>query len=132
MTKENEVTVVQQTAPLPTSRTERERGYVRPATDVYESADAYVIMMDMPGAGKETINVIMDNTALVVKGAVKVHHRDNADLLINEIQAKGYYRVYRLGGGIDRTTVDARFEHGILTVKLFKTEEARPRDITIN
>lgn len=132
MTNKNEVMVAQQNSPLSTNRTEREKGYVRPATDVYESTDAYVIMMDMPGAEKDTINVTIDPTALVVKGAVKERHRENADLLFNEIQTKGYYRAYNLGGGIDRNTVDARFEHGILTVKLFKTEEARPREVTIN
>ncbi len=132
MTNRNEVVVAQQNSPLPTNRTEREKGYVRPATDVYESTDAYVIMMDMPGAEKDTINVTMDRTMFIVKCAVKGRHRENADLLFNELHTKGYYQAYNLGGGIDRNTVDARFEHGILTVKLFKTEGARPREVTIN
>lgn len=67
-----------------------------------------------------------------MKGVVRAHHEENANLLLSELQTAGFYRVFNLGDGIDRNNVDARFEHGVLTVKIFKTEEARSREISIN
>jgi len=132
MTRKNEVTVVQQENPTSLARTEQERDYMRPAADVYESLEAYVLMIDMPGAGKESISVTMDRSALVVKGSVEPLHEEKASLLVGEIRTTGYYRVFNLGDDIDGNTVDARYELGVLTVKLFKKEEVRPREISIN
>ena len=132
MTRKNDVNVIRQMSPLVSERTEKERDYALPATDVYESADAYVMMLDMPGASKETISVNLDGTTLIVKGDVKVGHREDASMLVNELRSQGYYRAYRLGEGINQNGIDARFEHGILTVKLFKTEESQRRQINIS
>ena len=132
MANKNDVIVVRQTSPLPTDRTEKERECIAPVTDVYESADAYVMMLDMPGASKDTISVTLDGTALIVKGDVKSMHREDVNLLVNELRSQGYYRAYRLGEGINQNGIDARFENGILTVNLFKTEGWQQKQININ
>ena len=41
------------------------------------------------------------------------------------------YRVFNLGDGIDRTGIDAKYEEGVLTIKLFKKDETKPREIEI-
>jgi HSP20 family molecular chaperone IbpA len=74
----------------------------------------------------------MDRNALVVKGSVTTSREKPGRLLSGEIQTTGFYRVFNLGDDIDGTTVDARFDLGVLTVKLFKKEEVRPREISIN
>lgn len=131
MTNKNDVTVVRSTAELPVSETGHEANYARPSTDVYETPEAYVITVDMPGVPKDVIHVTMDQNTLVVKGTVGGQYGEKSTVLFAELERNGYYRIFNLGDGIDRNSIDARYEEGVLTVRLLKKEEVRPREIAI-
>ncbi len=131
MSIKNDVTVVRSTSELPVRQPDREADFVRPSTDVYETSDAYVITIDMPGVPKAAIHLAMDGNSLVVKGAVGERYGEKSVALRSELQKSGYYRVFNLGEGIDRDGIDARYEEGVLTVKLLKKEEVQPRNIAI-
>ena len=132
MTNKKEVAVVQRENTLPMTRPELQEDYATPSADVYETSDAFVIMIDLPGAKKGSINVSMDRGSLVVKAGVEPFHKEGVKLLFSELRGKGYYRAFNIGDGIDRNNVDAQFEHGVLTIKLLKSEELKPRQIRIN
>jgi len=132
MTTKKEVAVVQRQNTLPMTRPEVQEDYVTPSTDVYETSDAFLLMIDLPGATKESINVSIERASLVVKAGVEPYHKEDAKLLLNELRGKSYYRIFNIGEGIVRDTVDAQFEQGVLTIKLFKSEELKPRQIRIN
>ncbi len=104
---------------------------VTPLADIYETSDAYVLMLDMPGAMKDSIHITMDQSSLVVKANVETYARPEAKILFTEIPGVGFHRTFNLSEGIDRNNVDARFENGVLTLKLFKKEELKPREIKI-
>jgi len=104
---------------------------ITPLADIYETADAFVVMLDMPGATKESISIMMDGSSLVVKGAVTAIYRENASLLCNECAIGSYQRSFNLSDGINRENVEAHYENGVLTLKLFKKEELKPREIRI-
>jgi HSP20 family protein len=131
MTNKNDVTVVRSTAELPVRQAGREAEFVRPSTDVYETSEAYVITIDMPGVPKDAVHVTMDQNSLVVKGTVGERYGEKSTILFAELQKNGYYRVFNLGDGIDRNSIDARYEEGVLTVRLLKKEETKPRQIAI-
>jgi len=126
--KNKEVALRQDLAPA----TETVEHYSVPAADIYETPDAYVLMLDMPGASKESISVKLDKNELKVKSSVTSLHADNATLVFKELGTAGYYREFTIGEGIDRDSVDAHFDNGVLTIKLFKSEELKPRSITIH
>jgi HSP20 family molecular chaperone IbpA len=42
-----------------------------------------------------------------------------------------YERRFALGRGIDRNTIGARYVDGVLTVRLQKTEESKPKQINV-
>ncbi len=102
-----------------------------PNADVVETSEAYVLSLEMPGAAKESIALTLDNDVLEVRAEIGPHHRDGDTVLHRELRNTGYHRVFTLGKGIDRNTVDAVFEDGVLTVTLFKTPETAARTITI-
>ena len=132
MTKNNEITVRQsEQLQRPFIESRIEETYVAPFADIYESPDAYVLTLDMPGATKEAMSVTIDKGVLTVKAGVKSYHPENATLLFREIQTPGYLRGFNLGEGIDRSNIDARYENGVLTLKLFKSEELKPKEIPI-
>lgn len=131
MQNKNDVTVVRKSATLPAQQAGREAEFVRPSTDVFETPDAYVITVDMPGVPRNSIHVTMDQNTLVVKGVVGERYSEKANLLFAELQKNGYYRAFNLGEGVDRDSIDARYEAGVLTVKLLKKEEVKPKEIAI-
>ena len=131
MTKNNEIAVVSKSPAQPVEELEQEMNYIRPSTDIYESAESYVILVDMPGVRKESIQVRLDKDSLLIKGSAAPLQGENANVLFSEFNRSGYYRSFNLGEGIDRSGIDARYDSGVLTVTLLKKEEMRPREITI-
>ena len=131
MTKDNEVAVVQRGNTLPAVQTRSEERFVTPSADIFETPDAYVLMIDLPGTLKESIKVTTEDDTLSVRAKVEPIHRENATLLFNELKSSTYYRVFNLAEGIDRKSIEARYEDGVLTIRLFKKEETKPREIEI-
>lgn len=131
MTKEKEVAVVQKASPSVVRHTTDEVHYARPSTDVYETGEAYVIIVDMPGVAKDSIQVRLEKDLLMIKGAADTASQDRAGLVFSEIRRTGYARSFNLGEGIDRNSIEARYENGVLTIKLHKKEEMRPKEISI-
>lgn len=102
-----------------------------PRADIYETPDAYIIKLDMPGATKESISVTMDKNSLVIRGDVNYGHDVSAKVLYNEMAGVAFHRSFNLTDTVDRNSVDARFEDGVLTLKLLKREELKARRIQI-
>ena len=132
MTKKTEVAVVQRNPLVPALTAEQEERLVTPAVDVYETEDSYVLLVDLPGARKDAIALWTDRDTLVLKAVVEPHHRPGSRLSYGELGTPVYYRSFTIGDGVDRTTIDARFEQGVLAVKLLKKEDQKPRSITIH
>jgi HSP20 family protein len=110
----------------------REDKIVTPCADIFETPEAYVVCLDMPGSPKETISLTMEKGILQVEAAVEPHHEETANVLYRELRTTSYHRAFTLGEGVDQSSVDAVFENGVLTVKLLKTPETKPKQITIN
>jgi HSP20 family protein len=127
----NENTTLQRSAPV-NGNGDLSRNVVAPSADIYETPEAYVLRLDLPGAKKETITLTMEKNVLEVSAGVEPHYDTGYTVLHRELLVTGYHRVFTLGDGIDRDSVDALFEDGVLTVKLFKTSETKPKTITIH
>ena len=131
MTKNNEISVQQESQSTALMRRPEEGRYMTPLADIFETPDAFVVMLDMPGASKETISINIDRVNLTVRGPVTAFHKGNAALLCNEIPALGFYRAFNLGEEINENNVDAHLEEGVLTIRLYKKEEVKPKEIQI-
>jgi HSP20 family protein len=104
---------------------------VAPVGDIYETSDAFVVKLDMPGATKDSIHLNVEPGYISVKAAVGPFHRDRDRTVMNEIGRKSYFREFNLGQGIDHNGVQAQFEDGVLTITLPKTEDSKAREIQI-
>lgn len=103
-----------------------------PAADIHETGDAFLVMLDLPGVRKETVSLTLEEGELRVKAEQVPPEPAEGTLLFRDVPSGTYTRVFTLGEGIDPANVDARFENGVLTVKLFKNEERKPREIAIH
>jgi HSP20 family protein len=108
------------------------RTIVTPLADIYETPEEYVLAIDMPGSSKEGISLTLEKSILQVRASVEQLHPESTNILYRELRTTTYQRAFTLGEGVDRNNVDALFENGVLTVKMFKTPETKPKQITIH
>ena len=104
-----------------------------PAMDLVEERDHYVLRADLPGVSEDDVKVELEDNVLTISGERKSEH---------EQRKEGYYRVERASGafsrslalpeGIDPDSIQARFEKGVLEVRVPKPEERKPRRVEIN
>ena len=104
-----------------------------PAMDLVESEDHYVLRADLPGLSQEDVNIELEANVLTVSGERKAEHQEHGE---------GYYRLERAFGsfsrsltlpqGIDPEAVTAKFDRGVLEVRIPKPEERKPRRIAIS
>lgn len=104
--------------------------FVAPPVDIHEAKDEYRLVADMPGVGKDDLEVMLDGTELTVTG-----HRRQVDLkgdyLHRESRAYSFRRTFELDPSIDGAKVSAQIVEGVLTVRLPKTEAVKPRRIEV-
>jgi len=103
-----------------------------PAADVYETPDAYVLMLDLPGVEKDAITLMLDKGELRVQAKPSEQKQTPGRLLFSEMRPGTFTRSFTIGDGIDINSIDANFDKGVLTVKLYKNAQMKPREISIN
>jgi HSP20 family protein len=106
---------------------EKERVIVVPAVNIIESADAFIVTLDIPGAAKNTINAGIENNTLSVKAEVV-----DASAVGSDHPVKQYRREFSLANDIELDSVDARFELGVLAITLKKKQQYVPKQIHIH
>jgi len=113
-------------------RIEEPETVVSPVADIFETGDAFVVKLDMPGATRDSISLHVDPKLLSVRAGIMSHHDQHVTLLFSEIGRKQYMREFNLGTGIKLDEIHAQFEYGVLTVTLPKTDEVKAREIQIH
>lgn len=104
---------------------------VLPAADIYETADAFILKVDMPGAMKDSIGVQAASGRLQIKGAVASVRKENVKLLYSEMCRANYFRTFNISNGIDAENIEAHYDDGVLTLVLPKNESTRVKEIPI-
>lgn len=106
-----------------------------PGLDVKESADEYVVQLDVPGVDKKDLSVTLEDGLLTISGSRKAEHQEegnNGTWHRVERSWGGFERHLRLGEGVDADKVKAEAKDGVLTVRVPKREAAKPRTISID
>ncbi|PLX83348.1 MAG: molecular chaperone [Desulfuromonas sp.] len=103
--------------------------YVRPAVDIYETAEGLTLVADMPGVAKEHLNVDIDKGVLTLRGHAE--GMATGEDLHREFALGTYFRQFEIPDEIDLKSVSAEFKDGVLTLSLPKALAARPRKIPI-
>jgi len=103
----------------------------RPAVDVEETADAYVVELELPGVKRDDISVAFGGDELAVTG--EVNERKRVGFLRTRTRPVGRfdYRVH-LPADVDQDQVTASLSEGVLVVRVPKNERSRPRKIPIS
>lgn len=103
-----------------------------PAIDVKENENEYKLVAELPGMTKEDVKISVTDNIVTIRGEKKAAHEEQNENWHQVERAYGLFeRSFTLGTAVNASNVKARFESGVLTVILPKSEEARPREIRI-
>ena len=102
-----------------------------PPTDIFESEDALTIVMEMPGVDREDIAVNVENGVLNVEGRLDFSKYEGMQPVYTEYNVGHYRRSFSLSSKIDQDRISAQMQDGVLTLLLPKSEEAKPRRISV-
>jgi HSP20 family protein len=103
-----------------------------PAADIFETDEALTVIMEMPGVEKKDVNIALEDDVLRVEGQIDFSKYQGMEPVYTEYIVGHYARRFALSGKIDRDTIGAQLEDGVLTLTLPKAKEAMPRRIAVN
>lgn len=106
--------------------------YYVPYTDIYETDDALTVVMEMPGVRKDDIDIKIEKDVLDVEGQIDFSKYAEMRPLYTEYNVGHFVRKFSLSSKIDQEKISAEMADGVLTLRLPKAEEAKPRQIKIN
>jgi HSP20 family protein len=103
-----------------------------PPLDIRETADAYVVDLDLPGVEADSVEVSFEQGMLVVNGQRPTPRQENAErYFLIERPTGGFARSIRLPERVDSDRITARYANGVLSISVAKAESAKPRKIEI-
>lgn len=109
---------IQKKNEAPVTRSEPEkRTLLRPRVDVFESANDYLVVADLPGVAKEDLDVHFEDGELRIAGT--------------RGKAFAYERAFAMPEGIDAEAIGAELTAGVLKVRLPKAAQKRLRKIDV-
>ena len=102
----------------------------RSVCDIRRKEDTIVMRLEMPGVGKDGLEVNVDGNSLVIEGRRKAE-ADRGEWLVREIRAGDFRMEFTIDETIDRDAIRASLDRGVLTVSLGLSEAVKPRKIAI-
>jgi HSP20 family protein len=103
-----------------------------PAVDVYETDQDLVINAELPGVDPKDVEVRVENNTLYLKGERKLEKETNEGNYHRVERSYGSFsRSFTLPSSVSAENAQAEYKNGILTLKLTKREEAKPKTINI-
>ncbi|MHB8121077.1 MAG: Hsp20/alpha crystallin family protein [Desulfuromonadaceae bacterium] len=103
--------------------------YLKPPVDIIETADGLTVIVDIPGASKETVDINVDKGVLTVNAPVTRCMPGHP--IYTEFELAQYYRQFAMPEILDHEKAKAEFNNGVLILKSPLAEAAKPRKIEI-
>jgi HSP20 family protein len=103
-----------------------------PPINIYEDHDALVVECEAPGIDEEKLDLTVTGDVLTIKGErPAIEACDDTRVHIHERGYGVFNRAVTLPSNIDSEQVEARYENGVLSIRLPKAPEAKPRQVTV-
>jgi HSP20 family protein len=93
-----------------------------PPTDIFETKDNLIMLLDMPGADPESLNVTLEKRGLTVAARSTAPSPQGYTPVHLEYSTGNYERAFSLPDEVDSERIDAVFKDGLLRLTLPKAQ----------
>ncbi|MBI2984384.1 MAG: Hsp20/alpha crystallin family protein [Candidatus Kerfeldbacteria bacterium] len=108
------------------------RRVMSPALDVYEDQDNVVIETPLVGVDPKNVNIEIEDNILKISGHSQHQTEvDDKNYFRKEIRYGQFHRAVALPKAVAGDKAEATYKDGVLRITVPKTEEAKPRKITV-
>jgi len=109
----------------------RDRNVYVPRVDIMETNDAILLIADMPGVDKKSVNIALEKNILTIMGIIEPEHYKDYRIAFAEYNIGDYQRSFAISNAIDQDKIEASVKNGVLRLTLPKAEHARPKRIEV-
>jgi HSP20 family protein len=100
--------------------------------DVRVTADELVVEGQLPGVKADDVDITIENGRLTIRGeSASDDERRDGDFIVREIRRGTVSRTVALPNGLEADKAEATFDDGILTLRIPKAEQVKPRQVRI-
>ena len=105
---------------------------VEPPVNIFRDDDSLVFYVTVPGVSPGDIEVTANARTLRISAKVAEQTPGAGSYHRRERWSGEFSRSFQLPDDVDPDAIEAKYEHGILRVRLPKKAEVKPRQITIH
>ena len=102
-----------------------------PTFNVYSGDHAVLLTAELPGFDASAFDISVQNDTVTVRGKRAEETAENVRYHLRERSAVEFEKSFRLPFPVDADKTEAAYEKGVLTVKLHRPEEQKPRKIGV-
>lgn len=102
-----------------------------PRVDVLEDDKGITLLADLPGVGKDHLDLKVEGDTLLIEGEVTPQTPEGLEPVYAEVRVPRYRRSFVLSRELDPSHIEANLKNGVLSLRIPKQEHAQPRRIQI-
>jgi len=106
--------------------------WIAPMVNIYETDEEFNMTAFMPDVDRNNLKIKLEEGSLIIMGRINYEEAVNRKYILNEYAVGNYFRKFKISDTIDNNKIEAKFENGVLSVKLPKHDRVKPRTIEIN
>jgi len=99
--------------------------------DISENSEGITLTADLPGVSRANLNVHVEGNHLFIEGQSALETPKDAQALHAELRSSSYRRRFVLSRELETGKIEASLKDGVLTVRIPKRAELRPRRIEV-
>ena len=103
-----------------------------PRADIIETGDNLTLIADMPGVSESDVEITLEKNVLTIRGHVSQPEHEGFKLAYGEYPEGSFERSFALSEGVDRDSIAATVNNGVLRLTLPKSKETAARKIPVN
>ena len=102
-----------------------------PPVDIIEDAEGITVKADLPGVSRDRLAIGVEGETLTVEGTVSLGENSSMQSVYAEVRVPMYKREFVLSRDLDTEKIEASLANGVLTLRIPKAEQAKPRRIEV-
>jgi HSP20 family protein len=102
-----------------------------PPVDVVEDEAGITVTADLPGVTRDSLSIRVEANTLTIEAPLTLGESSDMSPVYAEVRSGRYRRSFSLSRELDAARIEAALRDGVLTLRLPKQEQARPRRIEV-